>query len=182
MRRLIFMILLFLVFAGIAAAGCGPADPAPSDRCDFGLPEGEAVKELSLDEIDATAGENLENLVALMITGDAAEDDVALERAKASFPDSEEYQQLCERIRHWRDMLASEVAYDRANVKIVPREQVLGRDGRLYVAAFVDIDLHIAEEDVDEGGRERHIFVYERRGESWVLVKDHFCEPSTLLS
>ena len=90
MRRLIFMILLFLVFAGIAAAGCGPADPAPSDRCDFGLPEGEAVKELSLDEIDATAGENLENLVALMITGDAAEDDVALERAKASFPDSEE--------------------------------------------------------------------------------------------
>ena len=67
MRRLIFMILLFLVFAGIAAAGCGPADPAPSDRCDFGLPEGEAVKELSLDEIDATAGENLENLAALMI-------------------------------------------------------------------------------------------------------------------
>lgn len=182
MRRLIFMILLFLVFAGIAAAGCGPADPAPSDRYDFGLPEGKAVKELLLDEIDATAGENLKNLAALMITGDAAEDDVALELAKASFPDSEEYQQLCERIRRCRDTLAPEVVYDRAKVALIPHEQVIGRDGRLYVAAFVDIDLHIAKEDVDEGGRERHVFVYERQGESWVLVKDHFCEPSVLLN
>lgn len=180
--------LLKVVFAAalcVALGGCVEADPPSYSPFDtdhlYGtqLPEGESA-EVPSDNIKDATVPYLESLANLLVTDDESFDENALQQAQALAPNSLQQEKLSEQLRAWRDILAPEVTYDRAEAFVHPDVQVLGDDGRLYVGANVEYKLHI-KGGHDEGSAEHHVFVYEKQGDAWKLVEDRLCEPLSLL-
>lgn len=184
-RSLKVLSFLFAAALCITLGGCAEADPPSYSPLDtdhlYGaqLPEGESA-EVPADNIKGATIPYLESLANLLVTGDASFDGDALHQAQTLAPDPSQQEKLSKQLRAWRDTLAPEVVYDRAEALVHPDVQVLSDDGRLYVGANVEYKLHI-KDGHDEGGAEHHVFVYEKEGDTWQLVEDRLCEPLSLL-
>lgn len=136
---------------------------------------------LSETEIKSTAGEYLESMANLLISGSHSEQDEAVMRAKKSIQPSSMTEAEIEEICAWRDDLAPDVRYSDAEVSWDVVSQRQKTDGSVVLRVDETTYLTLSDEGFEEGYFTEHEFVCEKGPGGWELTADNQLSPTGLL-